>query len=339
MNRLTFYKMLFYSRAATFLKLLLRRSGCIVLAYHRVSPLEDVNGILRELAVDPCVFERQIKCIKEQYKVVPLTEILASLGKNTKKTEQMVAVTFDDAYLDTYQYAFPVLKRYDVPATVFVPTAFIESGRKFWWDRLAGILKNTPKTLLVLNWNDTKLRFKLNTDVLKKKAFYGASYLFKRAVESKREELLGILSETLEVKDLAIASDHLSWHHIEEMSRAHIDFGAHTHTHCALSSLDADQFNEELYQPKEILEYHLKQQIDAFAYPYGEEDDFNMQSINAIKMAGYKYALTMIQGLISLGDNVFNLPRIGIGGDDTNEIFQLKLSGLIPLYRKKKICR
>lgn len=332
-------KLFFYTILGHFLRLGSSKSACAILAYHRVCPHKDSNGILSELSVEPEAFEQQIKYLKERrYMIVALAELLESLEKK-REINKTVTLTFDDAYQDLYEYALPILKKYDVPATIFVPTAFIESGQKFWWDRLAAILKDTPKTLLVLNWNDSTLRFKLNTEALKKKAFYSISYLFKHADDPEREDILETISENLEVRDSAVSPSCLRWDHIKEMSRARISFGAHTHTHRALSSLEPSEFKEELCLPKEILESHLRQEIDAFAYPYGEQDDFNMQSINAIKMAGYKYALTMIQGLVSLGDNVFNLPRIGIGGYDTNEIFQLKLSGLIPLYRKKKICR
>ena len=47
-----------------------------------------------------------------------------------------VLVTFDDAYEDFGDEAWPVLRRHGVPVTLFVPTAFPDSGRRFWWDRL-----------------------------------------------------------------------------------------------------------------------------------------------------------------------------------------------------------
>jgi len=98
-----------------------------VLLYHRVAvtaPSEDPQ----RLGVSPESFGAQMRHLAERgFRVVPL-EDLAGPAKSGKR----VAITFDDGYLDTYTNAFPILKRYGFPATVFVVTDYL--GRTNAWE-------------------------------------------------------------------------------------------------------------------------------------------------------------------------------------------------------------
>ena len=46
-------------------------------------------------------------------------------------------MTFDDGYRDNVHVAKPLLERFEIPATVFVVSAYVDSDRDFWWDELA----------------------------------------------------------------------------------------------------------------------------------------------------------------------------------------------------------
>lgn len=308
-----------------------RNSYCVILAYHRVSPLNDRDYLLREMIVDPVSFEKQMLFLIKNYTVVSLNKFLGILECDRNQSNYAV-ITFDDAYLDSYEYAFPILKKYNLSATIFVPTDFIETGRHFWWDRLANILVSSNKQSLLLNWKDKRYNLKIGGNVFTIKAFKKLCYLFKFARNKEKEGLLNLVSKNLNVVETNSYPSNLTWRNIREMSQNNISFGAHTHTHSAVSSVSDSEFKEELLSPKETLENRLNQAITAFAYPYGEKSDFNIQSVNAIKQLGYKVALTMIQRPIISNDDLFVLPRIGIGGYDTEEIFRLKLSGSIPLF-------
>jgi peptidoglycan/xylan/chitin deacetylase (PgdA/CDA1 family) len=86
--------------------------------YHSI----DVNPQKGDrLTVTPEAFERQMRFFKEhKYNVISL-EDAADIIKNKKKAPpRTVVVTFDDGYKNNYTYAFPVLKKYNFPATIFV---------------------------------------------------------------------------------------------------------------------------------------------------------------------------------------------------------------------------
>jgi len=108
-----------------------------ILMYHSINPRQD--PCIKSLIVSPQIFERQMRFLKSyRYNVVTL-EVLAGLIKNKKKIPpRTLALTFDDGYKDNYTYAFPVLKKYNLPATIFIITN--EVGRpqndRLGWDEI-----------------------------------------------------------------------------------------------------------------------------------------------------------------------------------------------------------
>ncbi|MFA5355799.1 MAG: polysaccharide deacetylase family protein [Candidatus Omnitrophota bacterium] len=89
-----------------------------ILMYHSVTPDASPGN---RLAVTPQTFERQMNFLKSNnYNILPL-ESLAELIKEGKRVpHKTVSITFDDGYKDNYEYAFPILKKYGIPATLFV---------------------------------------------------------------------------------------------------------------------------------------------------------------------------------------------------------------------------
>jgi peptidoglycan/xylan/chitin deacetylase (PgdA/CDA1 family) len=90
-----------------------------VIMYHSVNPVE--NPFIRKLIVTPEAFERQMRFLKShRYNVVSLRELAERISAGGKIPPRTIAITFDDGYRDNYTYAFPVLKKYNLPATIFI---------------------------------------------------------------------------------------------------------------------------------------------------------------------------------------------------------------------------
>lgn len=89
-----------------------------IVMYHSVYP--DAKPENR-LTVSPDTFERQMFFLKShRYNVLPLESIAALIKAKKKIPHKTIAITFDDGYKDNYIYAFPVLKRHGLPATIFL---------------------------------------------------------------------------------------------------------------------------------------------------------------------------------------------------------------------------
>ena len=77
---------------------------------------------------------------------MPLDPVLDRAAGGPPIPARSIMLTFDDAYRDFAEAAWPVLGRLGIPATLFVPTAFPDTDRPFWWDRLYAALIHTART-------------------------------------------------------------------------------------------------------------------------------------------------------------------------------------------------
>ncbi|MGQ0715407.1 MAG: polysaccharide deacetylase family protein [Gemmatimonadaceae bacterium] len=99
-----------------------------ILEYHSVHPTP------QPYSITPEALERHLDVIQSRYEVVRLRDVPALLRGGDRR--HRIVITFDDAYLDFADYAFPILTRRGLPATVFVPTGYI--GGFNAWDQNAG---------------------------------------------------------------------------------------------------------------------------------------------------------------------------------------------------------
>lgn len=101
----------------------------IVLAYHRIMEFDENFPFDIELiSARPQQFEKQIKHISKYYSPITIEELCECHRTKSKIPDRSVLITFDDGFYDNYEYAFPVLKKYNVPATIFVSTDYIDSN-------------------------------------------------------------------------------------------------------------------------------------------------------------------------------------------------------------------
>ena len=121
-----------------FVGLVMEARDCPILMYHRVLPHGAVTGTLDDnVVVTPEAFEANVRFLLKRFAVVSLADVMA--GRQQKKPS--FVITFDDGWLDTYEVAFPILKRLGVPATVFLPTAYIGTSLMFWYDRVERLVR------------------------------------------------------------------------------------------------------------------------------------------------------------------------------------------------------
>ncbi len=112
-----------------------RQGGAVVLTYHSVADPAS------RFSVSPVVFERQVRWLARHRTLVSLTEVVAHLG-GASLPRGAVALTFDDGYRDTLTHALPILKKYGVPATLFLTTdlavtePFLGMARPDSWDKV-----------------------------------------------------------------------------------------------------------------------------------------------------------------------------------------------------------
>jgi peptidoglycan/xylan/chitin deacetylase (PgdA/CDA1 family) len=118
-----------------------RPSRFCALLYHYVGP---PGRALPSLTVSPLAFEQQMRWLAEHgYTALRVADVVAFYGRGAALPEKSVLITFDDAYVDIAEHAFPALRRHKMGALVFVATGL--AGRTNQWDAPSGV----PATALM----------------------------------------------------------------------------------------------------------------------------------------------------------------------------------------------
>jgi len=261
----------------------------LVLTYHRVCPHYEKDGYL---GVPEDVFEQHMKFMRNNFKVVSMTDGLNALN-SVNSGEIYAAINFDDGYMDNYLHAFPVLKKYKIPATVYLATDFIGGEHIFWWDRVYEIIssrsKDAEKNIPITESINSLLRTKSQGDIKKMiQDLEGPCFPDKRL---RPVEMLG-------------------WKEIREMRSCGVDFGAHTKTHSNLCMLDDARALEELQGSKKQIEDAIGEEVTGFTYPFGILDQ---RVKGLVQSSGFKYARSTIKGFNDKDVDRFCLNSIGGG--------------------------
>src|SRR5690349_20860544 len=130
-------------------RVLPRRRGVLtVLTYHRIDVAAARPDLLPSLiSATPAAFADQMAMVARAFDVVSLADVLAALDDPRRLPRRAVLLTFDDGYADFAANAWPVLRAANLPATLFVATAFAaDPSKAFWWDRLWAAISETPRS-------------------------------------------------------------------------------------------------------------------------------------------------------------------------------------------------
>lgn len=106
------------------------RKIAIIIVFHRVN--DKTPGDL--LSCSPDEFRKYCSFFKRHFNVVPLRSIVDKLHRH-ESFDCELAITFDDGYADNCEYAAPILKEMNLPATFFVTSRFIDTDMIAWWDK------------------------------------------------------------------------------------------------------------------------------------------------------------------------------------------------------------
>lgn len=132
----------------------IRQNGCYILVYHRIS---DDKG--ESVSASKKNFLKQISFLIEHFSIISLERLIDSIENKTPLPLNSAVITFDDGYKDVFTNAYPLLKKYNIPAAVFVTTNYIEwLGVKSQESKGKMNLPLTPYPLppLMMSWDDIR---------------------------------------------------------------------------------------------------------------------------------------------------------------------------------------
>lgn len=296
-------KQLLFTAKAYRLNALLNRF--YIIPYHMI--VDKPNGFYPETSTSD--FEKQIVHLAKNYKIISLDEIVNRI-KNRSPLRRCVAITFDDGFRDNYEIAYPILRKYNIPATIFLTTGYIDSEAAPWFIKLRYIFMQTAKTHFNLSHNGTNISFSMRTRDEKFAASDRAMAYLKNFPDAERLPLLDRLCDELEVNDFqGLDNLMLTWDQIREMTENGISFGAHTVNHPVLSRIPLDKAEREIRQSKETIEAKIQKPVASFAYPFGKKLQYSPAIFPILRDFEFKCAVTTELRQNTHNVNLFELNR------------------------------
>src|SRR5579864_216899 len=292
-------------------------SDAVILGYHRVSPSPQQDLLGRDLEVAVPRFTQQLEILARRFSIVPFEELLDWLAQGAGAGAKAV-LTFDDGYEDNYMYAFPVLARMGVPATVFLSTDNVEFARPFWTDRLAAWLGRSAGAVVAAPDEIARLPRRLDLTSAE-----GVRLNYERL----RTELSGLEDDRRErvlerLGAQAVVPKPLTWDQVRSMHRDGITFGAHTRSHPSLPRLSDASARTEVESSRDLIRSRLGVAPAAFAYPFGDVDDRVRRIVEA---AGFRGAVTTRPGSCGPDAHPLLLPRLMVD-DRPPQVFERSLT-------------
>ena len=249
--------------------------------------------------------------------------------------ENVMVVTFDDGYANTYDYGFPLMSEMGLPFAVFVTTGFLDTDRVLWNDLLEFAITTTdertlPKGLLsrglpLVTSEDRAAAIGLVKERLKRESLDQAS----RSTHQICTQL-GVGMDSPELNKVRFMTSG----QIRNLADRGVVFGGHTVTHPILSRESEERVRREVIECKRTLEQLTGSEILHFAYPNGRRQDFNEMVKQELRRAGYVSSCTSIHGLQWPGDDVFEIKRITVDNRWTYEEFETRTSGILKALRR-----
>lgn len=295
----------------------------LILMYHNI--VEDVEQKSDWFLKDNPTrnhFERLLKIIKNKYRVISVEDAVSEIRSIGRLKEKSLAITIDDGYLSAYQIAFPLLKKYSMTATIYIPTDWINRKYTPWWMLLTGLIKYgniTPQTLAEVesvveistgvNFNkfesNARNRYMLLTKI---------EFALMRKEDNVRDKIINELGSILMgsgnmTLDL---QEPINWNQIKEMSEYGIRFGAHTCSHPNLSYIDPQTAEHEIVGSKREIERRLGIDVSGFAYPYGYDMNTYVKFKTILQNHNFKYACVSMPGYVTPQSNLYLLNRISM---------------------------
>lgn len=294
-------------------------TGCIALARILVQQQGPRLMILNYHTSGEKALARQWLYLRRHYRILPLEQALEKLfspsSLSSQDTRPLLAITFDDGYYDNFTDAFALARKLEIPLTIFLVPGYIASGRRFWWLEPDFLVSHSPLPAVDLEGQVFHLTLPAEQKVLA--GLIDARLRLASSVQ-ERETCLAEFRQLLAVPDTTIQAENqllpMSWDEIAAMrSSEWISFGSHTMHHPILSRLsDPAEIEYEITVARSILEKHLGLSVSSFAYPLGKPEDITEQGISSVQKAGYRWAVTTVNGWNTSQTNPLFLHRLTV---------------------------
>lgn len=302
-------------------------SPLTVLTYHRIGEPEIVGDFDPEVReIDARGLAEQIDLVRAAGTIVSLTDV-RRFFQGRRLPPNPVMLAFDDGYAECRWTVLPILQRIGVPATFFIPTAFPDAGRLFWWDRIHLLLRRCRLSEIQIHY-PFPMRLDLRSGIAE------AQRVLLRLVKCTEQLDLDRFFEEFEcaanvsmtaTEEKKLARDTiLSFRDVRALQDAGMAVASHSHAHRVLTTLSPDEALLDLRESRLILQDVLGTDVRTVGYPVGHRVTGSIR--RAAALAGFDLGFTNATGFCwSAAVDPLNVPRLAIGQDEPAEIYKWRM--------------
>lgn len=297
------------------------KKTCCIINFHGVRKSNSGYFNNRHILVEE--FEKILKYLSKRFDIIPLSEAFEAHRLNKPFKKKTVVLTFDDGYLNNFEIALPVLKKYNIPATFYLITEGLKTPSFKVWPDLIDILKLHCKNKVEVNshpfYPPQFFNQDLKLDLLNYLKTQGenAEQVVNELI--KTHELEFIISEQKPEMIQLVTKEVLELYKNEPL----IEYGSHTNTHFNLEYLNQKVAENELITSKTIIESITGKKVTSLAYPDGS---YTKETIELSKKAGYLNQVAVEYRYNENNNNKDVLSRFTISNSTTYESNALRLS-------------
>ena len=282
-----------------------------ILMYHNFGRGDEANTD----AVSVKAARNQLAYLRRHFQVVSLTHLVEQLKTGEPLDPHMVALTVDDGRRNFYDFCFPILQEFQIPATFFVVSSFIRREDWLWTDKIWWLAEQ-PQSVEELHPDRIEHFFeKMNRLRADARNGYIDSVAKRMGVPIPREAPSKYAP--------------CSWSELREMADSGlVEIGSHSVHHPIFSTLTDEESRWELIASRDHLEAELARKVTCFCFPNGKPVDYFPRHLRQVKDAGYGSAVLTHFGMADRGADPFTLPRIGVGGQSDLLSFRKYVDGV-----------
>ena len=310
---------LYFSGLHHWMRPLVGGVGSILTLHHVRPPRPDAFQPNRLLEVTPVFLERLLRQLKRSRLDVISLDEMHHRFINGEFKRRFVCITFDDGYKDLMRWAYPLLRKYQVPFAAYIATSFPDRLGELWWLALEAVIaQNTRVGMLI----DGEQKFFECRTVGEKRELYNAIYGYLRSLKTE-DELRKVMRDLCATYSVDIASFCrelcMDWQEITDLAADPlVTIGAHTVNHKMLMKVPDDTaVRAEMEMSRAVLEAALGTRPNHLSYPVGDPTSAGPREFRIAAELGFKTAVTTRPGVLFKAhrDHLTALPRISVNGE------------------------
>ena len=258
---------------------------------------------------DSSWFDMTITILKSKYTMIGIGELESYYyeGKNLKNA---CHITIDDGDKTFYDVIFPILKKHNIPATIFVSPRICREGKNFWFQEIRGYNEIEIKKIIFE-------RVKIDNHIISK---HSAESILKSLDIDLIWEIILAYQQLFSIKVKKPQNMNLD-QLLEIDKHGLVVIGAHTETHPILANEDDEKSQKEIVDSIEGLRNILNHEIACFAYPNGTPKlDFGEREMDILKTNNCKIAFSIESENFTIKNHPLSIPRYGLSIGSANFI-------------------